>query len=182
MSCSLSAEPAQPSNLLQNVTTAAIEIRRGFLHGVFNDPKSDARRPQRHRRPLFWKRAALQTEQVMTQILKIAAAMGLSLALAGCGGSRLASPEAGTRTATGPISNACIRSDRKAASPRLCGCIQSVANAQLSSGDQRLAATFYEDPQRAQDVRQSDRASNEAFWKRYKLYSAAAQRSCSALS
>ncbi|MEM9584946.1 MAG: hypothetical protein AAGA08_17670 [Pseudomonadota bacterium] len=117
----------------------------------------------------------------MTHSIKITAVLGLSLVLAGCGGSRLASPEAGIRVASGPVSAACNRSDRRAASPQLCGCIQAVANARLDRSEQRLAATFYEDPQRAQDVRQSDRPSNEAFWQKYKLYASAAERSCSSL-
>lgn len=118
----------------------------------------------------------------MTQTVTIAAALGLSLVLAGCGGSRLATPQkTGVRLASGPISQACLRSDRKAASSVLCGCIQAVANDRLSAGDQRLAATFYANPQRGQDVRQSDNPSNEAFWQRYKLYASAAERSCSSL-
>ncbi len=121
----------------------------------------------------------------MTQKIKIAAALGLSLVLAGCGGGRLATPTGGgggsqASFATGPISNACNRSDRKASNRQLCGCIQAVANTQLSSSDQSLAASFFPNPQKAQDTRQSDNPRNEAFWKRYKVFASSAERSCSA--
>lgn len=121
----------------------------------------------------------------MTQGMKIAAALGLSLVLAGCGGSRLATPSGGggyvARTASGPISNACNRSERKASNRQLCGCIQAVANTELSSSDQSLAASFFPNPQKAQDTRQSDNPRNEAFWKRYKLFASKAERSCASL-
>lgn len=78
----------------------------------------------------------------------------------------------------GLIERACIKSDRKAASRNLCGCIQQVADLTLSSSDQRLAATFFKDPHKAQVVRQSDRATHEAFWKRYKAFGQTAQAYC----
>ncbi|MGH1330990.1 MAG: hypothetical protein ACRBBK_08920 [Paracoccaceae bacterium] len=79
----------------------------------------------------------------------------------------------------GAIERACIRSDRKAASRALCGCIQNVADQVLSNGDQRLAAKFFKDPQRAQDIRQSNNSSHEVFWKRYKAFGATAEQTCS---
>lgn len=79
----------------------------------------------------------------------------------------------------GAIERACNRSDRKAASRSLCGCIQNVADKVLSNSDQRLAAKFFKDPQRAQDVRQSDKSNLEVFWKRYKAFGATAEQSCS---
>lgn len=82
------------------------------------------------------------------------------------------------RTASGPISKACLASDRKARSRSLCGCIQAVADQTLTASEQRRAATFYRDPQKAQDIRQADGAANERFWKRYKAYGEAASRSC----
>jgi len=57
--------------------------------------------------------------------------------------------------------------------------VQGVANRHLSEADQRMSAGFYANPQRAQDVRQSDNRSNEAFWDRYKLYVEDARRYCS---
>ncbi len=78
----------------------------------------------------------------------------------------------------GPISSACVKSDRKAASRRLCNCLQRVANGELSRTDQRLAATFFKDPHKAQVIRQSDRRSHEIFWKRYKNYGQTAAAVC----
>lgn len=79
----------------------------------------------------------------------------------------------------GAIERACNRSDRKAASRALCGCIQNVADQVLSNSDQRLAAKFFKDPQRAQDVRQSNNSSHEVFWKRYKAFGSTAEQTCS---
>jgi hypothetical protein len=82
------------------------------------------------------------------------------------------------RLASGPISKACLASDRKARSRETCGCIQAVANDTLNTTDQRLAASFYSDPHSAQVVRQSDRISNERFWKTYKSYAETAAAAC----
>ena len=76
------------------------------------------------------------------------------------------------------IENACLRSDRAAKSRALCGCIQQAANLTLSAKDQKLASTFYSDPQKAQDVRQSGRWAHERFWERYKEYAEIAQTFC----
>jgi hypothetical protein len=59
--------------------------------------------------------------------------------------------------------------------------VQSVANRSLSSGDQRLAATFFANPHRAQEVRQSDSPTKEAFWKRYKTFAKSAEGTCKGL-
>ncbi len=80
--------------------------------------------------------------------------------------------------ANGPINKACMASDRKARSRSLCGCIQSVADNTLSPAQQRVAISFYNDPHKAQVMRQSDKASNEAFWQDYKNYGETAQRVC----
>lgn len=78
----------------------------------------------------------------------------------------------------GPISNACIQSDRKAATRSMCRCLQSVANSELSKSDQRLAASFFKDPHRSQKIRQSDRRSHEKFWLRYKEFGQTAAAVC----
>ena len=99
--------------------------------------------------------------------------------LAGCGGGRSYEvPAQAMRLSSGPISKACMASDRKARNPQLCGCIQTVANQDLSGRDQRLAVSFYKDPHQAQEVRQSDRPNDEAFWRRYKNYAERAERLC----
>ena len=76
------------------------------------------------------------------------------------------------------IERACLNSDRQAATPQLCGCIQRVADQILTRSDQRMAARFFSDPQRAQDIRQSDRAAHEAFWKRYRSFGTTAANVC----
>lgn len=81
--------------------------------------------------------------------------------------------------ARGPINSACMASDRKARSRELCGCIQAVADDTLSASQQRIAVSFYIDPHKAQETRQSDRPSDEQFWKEYRAYGAAAERICS---
>ncbi|SHJ32114.1 hypothetical protein SAMN05444000_10764 [Shimia gijangensis] len=81
----------------------------------------------------------------------------------------------------GTLSNACMKSDRKAKSRKLCRCLQNVANQNLSRRDQKLAASFFKDPHKAQEIRQSDNRSNEKFWKRYKEFGSVFAASCSHL-
>ena len=81
--------------------------------------------------------------------------------------------------AGGKIQRACNKSERQASSRRLCRCIQDAADQVLSNRDQSLAAKFFKDPQMAQDVRQSDSSSKEAFWKRYKSFGTTAKAFCS---
>lgn len=78
----------------------------------------------------------------------------------------------------GPIDNACIRSERGARSPQLCGCIQQVADMTLSRGDQRRAAGFFRNAQQAQDVRMSKSDADNQFWARYKTFAATAEAYC----
>ena len=78
----------------------------------------------------------------------------------------------------GEMGKACMTSGRSAANSALCSCVQRTANATLTNGDQKLASTFFEDPQKAQDIRQSDSSSHEAFWKRYRQFTGQAERSC----
>lgn len=76
------------------------------------------------------------------------------------------------------IERACLNSDRRSASKPLCDCIQRVADQTLTGSDQRLAAKFFDDPHMAQEIRQSDRRSHEAFWKRYRVFGNSAQKVC----
>lgn len=78
----------------------------------------------------------------------------------------------------GPIDNACIRSERGASNPALCGCIQQVADMTLSRADQRRAAGFFRNAQQAQDVRMSKRDADNQFWDRYKNFAATAEAYC----
>ncbi len=63
--------------------------------------------------------------------------------------------------------------------PQLCACIQAAADRTLTAKDQKLAATFFQNPDRAQEIRQSDRRSHEVFWKRYRAFGDAAEAYCS---
>ena len=87
-------------------------------------------------------------------------------------------PMAPLAAVAGPIESACNASSRPAASRALCNCIQQVANQTLTRGDQREAARFFRDPQRAQDVRMSKRDNDNAFWQRYRAFGAAAEARC----
>ena len=78
----------------------------------------------------------------------------------------------------GPIETTCNRSDRPAANPVLCSCIQSMANQTLSRADQRKAARFFRDPDLAQEVRMSPTADDNAFWGRYRAFGDAAGQRC----
>lgn len=80
----------------------------------------------------------------------------------------------------GPIEQACNRSDRGAASPQLCACIQQAADLTLGRGDQRRAAKFFRDPHAAQEVRQSSRRADADFWQRYRSFGDTAEAFCSA--
>lgn len=83
---------------------------------------------------------------------------------------------AGSPLLAGPVGNACMKS-RNASGP-VCGCIDQVADSTLSRGDQRRAAGFFKDPDKAQQVRMSDRKSDEDFWLRYKNFAATAEAYC----
>jgi len=96
------------------------------------------------------------------------------LTLAACGGRNSGS----TASATGPISRACLAADRSAASPRLCGCVQSVANRELSSADRSRLESFFANPERANDIKISDTRANDAFWDRYRSFISAARSQC----
>ena len=78
----------------------------------------------------------------------------------------------------GPIQTACQRSDRAGATRPLCACIQQVADRHLNRRDQRQAARFFRDPDRAQQVRMSRTDRDRAFWQRYRAFTDSAQTLC----
>ncbi|WP_341776765.1 hypothetical protein [Meridianimarinicoccus aquatilis] len=80
--------------------------------------------------------------------------------------------------AAGQIEQACATSDRGGKNTRVCTCIQRIADQLLTAKDQRLAASFFKDPHKAQEVRQSDRSNDERFWVVYKQFGALAEQSC----
>jgi hypothetical protein len=90
-------------------------------------------------------------------------------------GAAMLAPVAG---AAGPIERACLNSDRKQVSRALCICIQRAADMTLRGGDQRKAAAFFRDPDRAQKVRMSASDADNAFWDRYKNFGATAEAVC----
>lgn len=81
--------------------------------------------------------------------------------------------------ATGPIQRACMAQGRKAANSQRCGCIQAVADQQLSSAEQRRGVKVFKDPHKLQVWRQSDRSGDNAFWATWKAFGQSAERTCS---
>lgn len=90
-------------------------------------------------------------------------------------GLMLAAPQA---SFAGPIENACLRSDRSQATRAMCRCIDSVAQSTLTRSEQRRAASFFSDPDRAQQVRMSKTARDNEFWDRYRAFGASAEQYC----
>lgn len=78
----------------------------------------------------------------------------------------------------GQIESACAQSARKGATARVCTCIQRIADQLLTAPDQRLAASFFKDPHRAQEMRTSDSSNDERFWTRYTQFGMLAEQSC----
>ncbi len=79
---------------------------------------------------------------------------------------------------TGEIGKACISADRQSASRSLCSCVQQAANSTLNGSDQLRAASFFANPELAQDTRRSDRRGDERFWDRYEVFTQRAQQRC----
>ncbi len=78
-----------------------------------------------------------------------------------------------------PIQRACLQSDRDAANRALCNCIGRAADMTLSRNEMRQGARFFSDPQRAQDVRMSDRPSDERLWTNWRNFGETAEAMCS---
>ena len=76
------------------------------------------------------------------------------------------------------IANACLQSNRKAATGTLCRCIQKVADQSLRGGDQRRVASFFRNPDKAQEVFLSKKSADDAVWLRYKAFASQAEQSC----
>lgn len=77
-----------------------------------------------------------------------------------------------------PIERACLASDRAGTSRSLCGCIGQVADRTLTRAQMREGARFFTDPQRAQDVRMSDRRGDEAMWDAWRVFGDRAEAMC----
>ena len=78
----------------------------------------------------------------------------------------------------GAVENACLRSDRAQATRAMCRCIDSVAQTTLTRSEQRRAASFFNDPDLAQQVRMSKTARDNEFWGRYRAFGASAEQYC----
>ncbi|MCX7567307.1 hypothetical protein OS189_13220 [Sulfitobacter sp. F26169L] len=83
--------------------------------------------------------------------------------------------------ATGPLQRACMKMGRKGATSVRCGCVQAVADQQLSAAEQRRGVKAFKDPHKVQVWRQSDKASDNAFWASWKAFGQTATRVCSTL-
>lgn len=79
----------------------------------------------------------------------------------------------------GPVANACLSAGRAADRPT-CACIQNAADMTLDRSDQRLAARLFADPEKAEEIRISERSRNKAFWARYRSFAEAAGALCAA--
>ncbi len=75
------------------------------------------------------------------------------------------------------IKKACLKADRGTRAQ--CSCIQSVANRTLNNSQQRKGATFFKDPQKAQDTRQSSRSADNKMWDAWKKFGNVAAEQCS---
>lgn len=82
-----------------------------------------------------------------------------------------------TTALANPIQRACMASERDS-SRALCSCIGDAADNTLSRSQMREGARWFDDPQRAQDTRQSDRERDEAMWAAWRTFSSLAQQSC----
>jgi hypothetical protein len=116
-------------------------------------------------------------------MIRMSLALVAVLTLSACGGgSRSAAGGAqAVKFASGPIQKACQAQGRKSASRARCGCVQAVANQQLSASYQRRGAGFFKNPHGLQQVRQnqSSNANNEQFWRAWKAYGQTAAAVCS---
>jgi hypothetical protein len=87
-------------------------------------------------------------------------------------------PLLGTAATAGSIERACLNSDRAAASRSLCGCIQQAADMTLTGSEQRRAAGFFNNPDKAHSVWLSKSDRDDEFWDRYKNFGATAEAMC----
>jgi hypothetical protein len=114
-------------------------------------------------------RSSMTQRQSMTKLFSSAAfAVGFSL---------LASA-----AYSGPIEQACNRSNRSSANGPVCNCIQQVANMTLPGADQRRAAEFFKNPDKAHSTWMSQNRRDDDFWERYKQFGSYAEQYCGGAS
>ena len=84
-------------------------------------------------------------------------------------------------TASGAIAGACMASQRGAAQPSLCSCIQTVANSVLSPAEQQRGAKIFLEPHMSQEIRAAARRANSSdavFWEKWRVFGASAAKHC----
>ena len=92
---------------------------------------------------------------------------------------------AASLTAVAPLANAsqikqaCLASDREAATRDRCSCIQRVADQALTRSEQRTVSKWFTDPHKAQVLKMSKSARDDALWDRYQNFGQMAQAICS---
>lgn len=129
-------------------------------------------------------RSGLERQQMIRISIAVAAALTLSACgggsgrLTGGGGPIFSAPTQTVMFATGPIYSACLSAGRKAATRARCGCVQAVADKQLSGGDIRRGAKLWKDPGKLQEIRQSDNPGNARFWKAWKAFGQSSEAMC----
>ncbi len=122
-------------------------------------------------RPVIWPAIwPAYLEAVRRMIRPLAASLLLS--------TGLALSFANTASA-GALERACNASEQQGGNRNLCGCIQQVADLTLNGREQKLAAGFFKDPQKAQVMRQSARRRDETFWQKYLAFGESAALYCS---
>jgi len=102
--------------------------------------------------------------------MRVVVLSALVLSLAACGGSNRGSSNARVAFATGEINSACLSGGRSAANTQLCGCIQAVANQTLTARERTRAASFFANPDLAQETRASTGNADNEFWRRYRAF------------
>ncbi|WP_298839712.1 hypothetical protein [uncultured Roseobacter sp.] len=123
---------------------------------------------------------------------RTAAAFCLTLLLAACSAPGTTSAPAGQQRAvflpasggspqfaSGEIANACLKKNRRGASPARCGCVQAVANRTLTPSEKRRGAAFFGDPERVHEMKVSDSPANERFWEHWSRFADQAELICS---
>lgn len=80
--------------------------------------------------------------------------------------------------ATGPIHDACRAAGRRGATRERCGCVQWVADRELTHRQQQRGARYFTDQQQLQEVRQSDDRSNSDFWQAWSRFGSRAGGLC----
>lgn len=82
-----------------------------------------------------------------------------------------------TAALAGPVERACL-SAQAAQSPRLCTCLQAVADMNLQPLEQQRVARFFSDPHQSQELRTSSHPGDPELWERYEMFGTAAERLC----